>query len=172
MEAQYIQPYQQIERANIGQNLSSISDICDFLRAQSEERDIPTPLPLYPGDGPEARTLPYFGESQPPTLMDEQSSALQTLLNKVYEKDFVEAAKGIDLNGEILIAVLIKPFYLKSARDAAIRSLQSELEELYCDNDITLAFDMELYRLIDETLSEDEMQQLLELAKKKQGASN
>lgn len=126
--------------------------------------DIPTPLPIYPDEDGKMFRLPYFGTDTRRTLADLSNSATAAL-NRVYEKEFVEAARLAEADGCIVIAVLTKPFYLKSERDNAMLTLEAELKELVGSEDIVVVFDLDIFRRIDDDMSEEEVLELYNIAK-------
>ena len=76
----------------------------------------------------------------------------------------VISARAFCFEGEIFLAALTLPFYLKSERDAFKKALKDEignkLEAAVC-----VTFSMEVYRNAGENLSEDAMRRLSKLAK-------
>lgn len=143
----------------------------DALYAHKSERyilyaniDVPTPLPLYPDEDGKMFKLPYFGTDVTQTLTGLSDSA-KTAINRVYEKEFVQAARVAEAEGCIVIAVLTKPFYLKSERDKAMLSLEAELKELISSDDLIVAFDLDIFRRIDDDMSAQDVIELYNIAK-------
>ncbi len=131
------------------------------------DADIPTPLPVFPSEEKNMSNMPYDGDSVPPTLVDDDEEVLlDALLNKVFEKEFVQAARGIRHGDCVLIAVLTEPFFLKSERDAARKDLEEELKQV-CGTDVVVAFDMHLFRQMDGDLNQNEKEELIRIAKRK-----
>lgn len=132
--------------------------------AYLDGKDKPTPLPLYPDDSGEMSRLPETSFPSFPQLTTDEDGNLDALLSRVYEEKFIEAARGIEADGKILIAALTSPFYLKSERDRARQTLENDLRELFGNEDIILAFDLDLYRRIDDNMTEEEALELYETA--------
>ena len=128
------------------------------------EIDVPTPLPLYPDEDGRMLKMPFWGERTPQTLM-ELSDRAATAINRVYEKEFVQAARVAEADECILIAVLTTPFYLKSERDNAMLTLEAELKELVGSEDIIVAFDLDIFRRIDDDMSKQDVIELYNIAK-------
>lgn len=126
--------------------------------------DIPMPLPLYPDEDAKRLRLPYFGEDTPqvPTGLSDTATLA---INRVYEKEFTQAARIAEADGCILIAVLTTPFFLKSERDNAMSALEAELKELVGSEELIVAFDLDIYRRIDENMSDDDIVELYNIAK-------
>lgn len=128
--------------------------------------DDPTPMPKLPDSGGKRVLLPFSEELGTPSLADSES-ALDAMLGRVYEKEFVYAARGFEVDGNIVIATLTSPFFLKSERDAALISLETELCQMAQDLSVTVCFDLDIYRRINENMAQDAMRELLETAKKR-----
>ncbi len=76
----------------------------------------------------------------------------------------VRAARAFEYDGELIMALLLEPMYLKSERDALKAEFERKLSERL-DMSVKITFDMEVYRKISEQMSEGEMQYLCALVK-------
>ena len=79
--------------------------------------------------------------------------------------DCIIGARAFNYNDKIVLALLTTPFYLKSERDGTRWRIQTELADALSFDDITVTFDVEVYRKIKDGLNEVQMQKLLQLAK-------
>ena len=166
MQTPYIQQFEQTSEVRYVESADFDALYTQTLASALEYPyiDVPTPLPLYPDEDGKMFRLPYFGTDTRRTLADLSENAT-TALNRVYEKEFVEAARLAEANDCIVIAVLTKPFYLKSERDNAMLTLEAELKELIESEDLIVVFDLDIFRRIDDDMSKEEVIELYNIAK-------
>ena len=165
MQTPYIQQFEQQSEVRYVEE----SDLCalypiSFAQGVPYSGDIPIPLPLYPDEDEMRVRLPFFGTDTPQTLTG-LSDIATNAVNCVYEKEFVQAARVAEADGCILIAVLTRPFYLKSERDKAMLSLEAELKELVSVDDLIVAFDLDIFRRIEDGMSKEDILELYDIAK-------
>jgi len=81
--------------------------------------------------------------------------------------EWVLGARAFQYDGKFVVATLTAPFYLKSERDSAKNELLEDLRSYASTQDVILTFDVEVYRNIRESLTEQQMQRLLDIAQKR-----
>lgn len=148
------------------QNLAQGVTFCENF-ALSGDKDEPTPLPLFPNDEARFDILPYVPSDLFPTVTDERDQ-MGELLSFVFEKEYIQAARALSFDGDIVVAALTAPFFLKSERDAAREALECELEQLYPNYNVIVAFDLDLFRRMDDGISNAQTLEIIELAKQRQ----
>jgi hypothetical protein len=79
----------------------------------------------------------------------------------------VIAAKTLETEETVVLAVLTSPIYLKSERDALKAQLKITLREKCDGKDFVVTFDNEVFRKIKDGLSEEEKEEIVTLAKKR-----
>ncbi len=93
------------------------------------------------------------------------SPITEDLIAFTLQYDCVVGARAFEYNGEIVVAAITTPFYLKSERDKAKNEIQSDLRNLTDYENITVTFDVGIYRNIREELNDSDKERLLKLAK-------
>ncbi len=148
----YIQPY-------VPTDIHASALVCDM------PCDVPEEMPFCPSEGAYPIIVPSDPADEPSLeLVDDDVYAL---VHAALSYEFVTAARAFEWEGEFVLAALTKPFYLKSERDGARMLLEKELRQrLGCDNIIVL-FDVDMFRRIDEDISDEDKQALLQVAKQR-----
>ncbi len=91
-------------------------------------------------------------------------SAQDKAISFALQNESVLSVRVFELDGNIIVATLTSPFYLKSERDAARQQLEDDLKALLGSDNIIVTFDVHVYRKIRDGLSDEEKQDLYQLA--------
>lgn len=94
----------------------------------------------------------------------EDESAQDKAISFALQNENVLSVRAFELDGNIIVATLTSPFYLKSERDAARQQLEDDLKTLLGSDNIIVTFDVHVYRKIRDGLSDEEKQDLYQLA--------
>lgn len=94
----------------------------------------------------------------------EGESAQDKAISFALQNESVLSVRVFELDGNIIVATLTSPFYLKSERDAARQQLENDLKALLDSDKIIVTFDVHVYRKIRDGLSDEEKQDLYQLA--------
>lgn len=94
----------------------------------------------------------------------EGESAQDKAISFALQNENVLSVRVFELDGNIIVATLTSPFYLKSERDAARQQLEDDLKALLGSDNIIVTFDVHVYRKIRDGLSDEEKQDLYQLA--------
>ncbi len=95
-------------------------------------------------------------------------TTLDNIVSYALDRDNVIGARTFEYNGECVLALISTPFYLKSERDEFLRTLSMELSSrLNCP--VYVTFDMDIFRAIDNDLSDEQRQELLDKVKTRIG---
>ena len=105
--------------------------------------------------------IPYF-EDRPPkyeeserTYLAEKNSSLSRAAEyTALTHPLVLAARAFEKDGKIVLAVLTEPIYLSSER-TELKTLLSEEAERETGCEVTLTFDLDIYRRISSDMSEE-----------------